>query len=167
MHGGGHQKQGSGSRALVSIPVRPRVRVRSGCLQCRSKRVKCDEAKPVCKRCYRQGTACSYATKTAERQPRPLLPAAQEGASASSTGNAGSSPSSSSSSSIVTTRTRDSSQSSVRSNPGHIDFATSDTIYFDHFREYVANQLGSQVRRSALNYARACLRGSSRESVVD
>ncbi|KAJ3492583.1 hypothetical protein NLG97_g5290 [Lecanicillium saksenae] len=33
-------------------------RVRTGCLTCRSRRVKCDEAKPVCERCARGGFHC-------------------------------------------------------------------------------------------------------------
>ncbi|KAI9799521.1 MAG: hypothetical protein M1833_004043 [Piccolia ochrophora] len=35
-------------------------RTRSGCFTCRSRRVKCDEARPVCERCRKGGRDCSY-----------------------------------------------------------------------------------------------------------
>lgn len=36
------------------------VRSRSGCGQCKSAKVKCDELKPSCGRCAKRGTMCSY-----------------------------------------------------------------------------------------------------------
>ncbi|KAF5025490.1 hypothetical protein F66182_2395 [Fusarium sp. NRRL 66182] len=33
-------------------------RFSSGCLRCRQRKVKCDEAKPTCKRCYKYGKPC-------------------------------------------------------------------------------------------------------------
>ncbi|PGH05605.1 hypothetical protein AJ79_06772 [Helicocarpus griseus UAMH5409] len=35
-------------------------RTRTGCWSCRERRVKCDENRPVCHRCARNGTACNY-----------------------------------------------------------------------------------------------------------
>ena len=42
-------------------PVR-KARVRSGCLTCRSRKVKCDEERPVCFNCTRLNRACFYET---------------------------------------------------------------------------------------------------------
>ncbi|KAH8734289.1 hypothetical protein BGZ61DRAFT_559867 [Ilyonectria robusta] len=39
------------------------TRTRSGCLQCRHKRRKCDEAKPVCNRCASNGGVCEYGNR--------------------------------------------------------------------------------------------------------
>ncbi|GFF40692.1 Sterol uptake control protein [Aspergillus udagawae] len=33
---------------------------RNGCQRCRARRVKCDEARPVCRDCHRHGVACVY-----------------------------------------------------------------------------------------------------------
>ncbi|PKX90561.1 Zn(II)2Cys6 transcription factor domain-containing protein [Aspergillus novofumigatus IBT 16806] len=33
---------------------------RNGCQRCRARRVKCDEARPVCRDCHRHGVACLY-----------------------------------------------------------------------------------------------------------
>lgn len=40
-----------------------RGRVRTGCLECRAKKVKCDEQHPVCRRCTRQQKTCTYSKK--------------------------------------------------------------------------------------------------------
>lgn len=42
--------------ANQSTPVQKRVR--TGCLTCRARKVKCDETKPQCKNCMRRGVAC-------------------------------------------------------------------------------------------------------------
>lgn len=48
-----------------------RGRVRSGCLTCRTKRVKCTEERPVCKPCTRLKRECIYgAASPNQRQPR-------------------------------------------------------------------------------------------------
>ncbi|KAK9365017.1 hypothetical protein V1509DRAFT_676962 [Lipomyces kononenkoae] len=39
---------------------RMHAKAHSGCLACRAKRVKCDELKPVCARCCRNGRSCVY-----------------------------------------------------------------------------------------------------------
>ncbi|KAE9366939.1 hypothetical protein N431DRAFT_487398 [Stipitochalara longipes BDJ] len=55
-------------------------KVKSGCLTCKVRRVKCDERKPICKRCVRFGVQCDgYATKPVIKTavhmgPRPLVP---------------------------------------------------------------------------------------------
>ncbi|RFU23744.1 hypothetical protein B7463_g12594, partial [Scytalidium lignicola] len=56
-----------------------RGRVRSGCLTCRSRKVKCDELRPVCKNCTRLSRRCVY-------KPRKTQ---QPSAAVSSPGNAG------------------------------------------------------------------------------
>lgn len=48
----------------LPAPVRQRRnhhnKVRTGCQACKRRRVKCDEAKPVCSRCQRYDSTCSY-----------------------------------------------------------------------------------------------------------
>ncbi|KAN0114638.1 hypothetical protein V8E51_004182 [Hyaloscypha variabilis] len=41
---------------------RPHRKTRTGCLQCRQRRIKCDEGKPSCSYCARYGTPCTYNT---------------------------------------------------------------------------------------------------------
>jgi hypothetical protein len=49
-----------------------RGRVRTGCLTCRARRVKCDERQPHCSHCTRLNRTCIYKTKTTH-QPAPKL----------------------------------------------------------------------------------------------
>ncbi|KAI5461003.1 hypothetical protein BGZ63DRAFT_405438 [Mariannaea sp. PMI_226] len=44
-----------------------RGRVRSGCLTCRSRKVKCDEARPVCNNCTRLQRHCTYKSRKVSR----------------------------------------------------------------------------------------------------
>ncbi|KAE9379523.1 hypothetical protein N431DRAFT_460777 [Stipitochalara longipes BDJ] len=41
---------------------RPHRKTRTGCLQCRQKRIECDESKPSCRYCSRYETPCTYNT---------------------------------------------------------------------------------------------------------
>ncbi|KAL4944150.1 hypothetical protein BDV06DRAFT_188198 [Aspergillus oleicola] len=41
---------------------------RQGCYTCKSRRVKCDEAKPVCGACALRGESCGYPTATSRRE---------------------------------------------------------------------------------------------------
>ncbi|KAM3460516.1 hypothetical protein MY5147_004539 [Beauveria neobassiana] len=47
-------------------PPRPKktniTRTRTGCLECRTRRVRCDEKKPMCGRCERLGGDCKHET---------------------------------------------------------------------------------------------------------
>ncbi|ORY66574.1 uncharacterized protein BCR38DRAFT_484187 [Pseudomassariella vexata] len=47
-------------------------RTRSGCLECRRKRRKCDETKPACLRCNKARTACTWASGISFRPPATL-----------------------------------------------------------------------------------------------
>ncbi|KAJ3494912.1 hypothetical protein NLG97_g3767 [Lecanicillium saksenae] len=51
-------------------------RVRSGCLTCRARKVKCDEARPVCRRCIKTRVECRGYAEPADHEPnqRPVLP---------------------------------------------------------------------------------------------
>ncbi|KAE9375780.1 hypothetical protein N431DRAFT_207276 [Stipitochalara longipes BDJ] len=60
---------------------------RFGCLSCKKRRIKCDEAKPACKRCIDSGVACSgyFSAPAADAQPQltktkklPLIPRVAE-----------------------------------------------------------------------------------------
>ncbi|KAH8683948.1 hypothetical protein BGZ61DRAFT_356857 [Ilyonectria robusta] len=55
-------------------PIAPRAlqhgyrgRVRSGCLTCRSRKVKCDEARPICNNCTRLQLQCTYKPRRAQQ----------------------------------------------------------------------------------------------------
>ncbi|KAF2677407.1 hypothetical protein K458DRAFT_319508, partial [Lentithecium fluviatile CBS 122367] len=47
-----------------------RPKTKTGCLTCRIRRVKCDEAKPICQRCESTGRKCDgYTTPSANMHP--------------------------------------------------------------------------------------------------
>ncbi|KAL3423597.1 hypothetical protein PVAG01_05344 [Phlyctema vagabunda] len=48
-------------------------KVRTGCSTCKARRVKCDEAKPVCRRCATGGRRCEYNTARAAPQRRNVV----------------------------------------------------------------------------------------------
>lgn len=49
-------------------PNRARNKSKLGCRECKTKRVKCDEAYPTCKRCQRRGLVCSSAPRPTQWQ---------------------------------------------------------------------------------------------------
>ncbi|KAF3050839.1 hypothetical protein E8E11_008084 [Didymella keratinophila] len=54
---------------MTDIEEKPkRARVRSGCMRCRTKRRKCDEAKPVCGRCKEKEETCQWGTRIVFRE---------------------------------------------------------------------------------------------------
>ncbi|KAK5998511.1 hypothetical protein PT974_00890 [Cladobotryum mycophilum] len=53
----GRRKSSSGP---VGNPDQKHRRTRSGCFMCRSRRVKCDEARPICERCKKGNRECVY-----------------------------------------------------------------------------------------------------------
>ncbi|ESK84140.1 c6 transcription [Moniliophthora roreri MCA 2997] len=50
--------------------IRFHTKSRSGCLTCRKRRIKCDETKPVCKKCYRRNLECVQRPKNEHNQER-------------------------------------------------------------------------------------------------
>ena len=76
---------GSGDYLETTNPVvPPRVRVparsKTGCWVCRTRKVKCDERRPVCKQCVRLGHNCDYSPRLAFRDDTPrILEQMQEG----------------------------------------------------------------------------------------
>ena len=48
-------------------------KVRTGCNTCKARRVKCDEAKPICRRCTIGGRKCGYNTAHAALPPRNVV----------------------------------------------------------------------------------------------
>ncbi|KAF5601521.1 C6 zinc finger domain protein [Fusarium subglutinans] len=52
----------------AKAPKAQRTNSHHGCLECRVKRVKCDEAFPVCRRCQRRGSVCMASTRPAQWQ---------------------------------------------------------------------------------------------------
>lgn len=50
------------------------IRVRTGCLTCRKRRVKCDELKPICRRCIKANVICDgYQKKRSIPSPKPAV----------------------------------------------------------------------------------------------
>ncbi|PGG99003.1 hypothetical protein GX51_06501 [Blastomyces parvus] len=47
---------------------RPHRKSRTGCLNCKKRRVKCDEAKPNCQRCETYGVSCDYSALAIQRR---------------------------------------------------------------------------------------------------
>jgi hypothetical protein len=61
---------------LDLVPKRTREstsKVRTGCSTCKARRVKCDEAKPICRRCTIGGRKCEYYTTRAAPPPRNVI----------------------------------------------------------------------------------------------
>lgn len=55
------------------------IRVRTGCLTCRKRRVKCDESKPICKRCIKANVICDgYQKKRFIPSPKPAITTPQQ-----------------------------------------------------------------------------------------
>jgi hypothetical protein len=48
-------------------------KVRTGCSTCKARRVKCDESKPICRRCTIGGRKCEYNTARAAPPPRNVI----------------------------------------------------------------------------------------------
>ncbi|KAK0127925.1 hypothetical protein ONS96_007423 [Cadophora gregata f. sp. sojae] len=51
------------------IPKRPHKKSRGGCGTCKSRKVKCDEAKPKCAYCEKRGLVCIYLSKPTKSTP--------------------------------------------------------------------------------------------------
>ncbi|PMD38736.1 hypothetical protein L207DRAFT_584133 [Hyaloscypha variabilis F] len=60
------------------IPKRPHKKSRGGCHTCKTRKVKCDEAQPICSFCDKRNLKCVYPT----RQERPKLSTPEPGTSA-------------------------------------------------------------------------------------
>ncbi|GAB1319234.1 Transcriptional regulatory protein moc3 [Madurella fahalii] len=59
-------------------------KVRTGCLTCKARKVKCDEAKPYCQRCIKSGRKCDgYRPATRSPPPGALVPSSHTGLFAS------------------------------------------------------------------------------------
>lgn len=58
-----------------SVPPRARLppRSRTGCWTCRTRKVKCDEGRPVCGQCARLGHSCDYSPRLAFRDDTPRV----------------------------------------------------------------------------------------------
>ena len=58
-----------------SIPPRARLppRSRTGCWTCRTRKVKCDEGRPVCGQCSRLGHVCDYSPRLSFRDDTPRV----------------------------------------------------------------------------------------------
>ncbi|KAL1310507.1 hypothetical protein AAFC00_000792 [Neodothiora populina] len=71
----------SSSSSSSTTPARFNTKSRKGCSECKRKRVKCDETKPVCVRCQksRHPTLCDYSLKLSWSEGRPYKKSRTEG----------------------------------------------------------------------------------------
>lgn len=67
-----------GRASYINLNPHYRGRVRSGCLTCRSCKVKCDEHRPKCKRCVRLKRGCVYPNPTSRQASATLCDAEEE-----------------------------------------------------------------------------------------
>ncbi|KAI0840393.1 hypothetical protein F5Y06DRAFT_239335 [Hypoxylon sp. FL0890] len=61
----------------MTAPSVPRIRarrpkVRSGCVTCKSRRIKCDEERPVCRRCQKSWLPCGYNSSETNQIPHQI-----------------------------------------------------------------------------------------------
>ena len=67
----------SGHLGTVGPSVPPRARLpprsRTGCWTCRTRKVKCDEGRPICGQCTRLGHNCDYSPRLAFRDDTPRV----------------------------------------------------------------------------------------------
>lgn len=70
-----HSSSASSSRSGPTGPSRARLppRSRTGCWTCRTRKVKCDEGRPVCAQCSRLGHNCDYSPRLAFRDDTPRI----------------------------------------------------------------------------------------------
>ncbi|ESK84864.1 zn 2cys6 transcription factor [Moniliophthora roreri MCA 2997] len=59
---------GSATTPKFEGVIRFHAKSRSGCLTCRKRRIKCDETKPICKKCYQRNLECVQRPKNEQRQ---------------------------------------------------------------------------------------------------
>ncbi|EME44554.1 hypothetical protein DOTSEDRAFT_172825 [Dothistroma septosporum NZE10] len=67
-------KNGSQSISEAYLARKTHRKSRLGCVECKKRRVKCDEAKPACTNCRRRSTPCDYNTATSTRYRTPTRP---------------------------------------------------------------------------------------------
>lgn len=53
-----------GTEVVDNIEKTKKKRTKTGCIECRKSKKKCDEVKPRCKRCVRKELSCSYLTES-------------------------------------------------------------------------------------------------------
>ncbi|KAK6077462.1 Autophagy-related protein 2-like protein 1 [Seiridium cupressi] len=114
-------------------------KVRTGCLQCKKARVKCDEQQPICRRCIRIGLQCEY------RKPK----------------NSASSLRASPPLRVLLPRR---SGSIPLGSPSPGSLATRELVYLDYFQDRVAPLLSVYGCQEFWN--RDILRESQRDSIV-
>ncbi|KAH8881056.1 hypothetical protein GQ53DRAFT_848500 [Thozetella sp. PMI_491] len=110
---------GSPQTPCFAAPELPKIRrLRTGCVRCKARRLKCPENKPACMRCIRSGLECRYVSKgsASEKQPlRPLLPVLAA-----------------------------SKLPLLAAAPAVVKILPDEALYVDHFKHRVAQQLGTQ-----------------------
>ncbi|KAJ5881013.1 uncharacterized protein N7473_012066 [Penicillium subrubescens] len=52
--------------------IRPHEKLRSGCVECKRRKIKCDEGKPICNRCKQRPDKCKYEFKLCWTEGRPF-----------------------------------------------------------------------------------------------
>ncbi|KAK2052321.1 hypothetical protein LY76DRAFT_630124 [Colletotrichum caudatum] len=139
-----NQATGLAMRGPEDAPIRKRAskpKVRSGCLTCKTRRVKCDERKPTCCRCEKADVECDgYIREAVDRkrttEQHRIIVAAQQASRhllprPNVTGKQGSA-------SILAAR--------LRANPSFMQFDHKDGSYYDLFRYQLIRDLGGSCQ---------------------
>ncbi|KAF9876572.1 hypothetical protein CkaCkLH20_05980 [Colletotrichum karsti] len=131
-------------------------KVRSGCITCKIRRVKCDEAKPTCKRCGKADIKCDGYVKDAAEvkraaEKREMMKAAQAAKRQIL-------PRPDPASSQTTT------QALMRANPTLIQIDSADVSYYDLFRNQLIRDLSGTTHSDF--WSRIVLNESSRDPCV-
>ncbi|KAH8805736.1 hypothetical protein F5884DRAFT_680551 [Xylogone sp. PMI_703] len=136
-------------------------KVKTGCNNCKSRRVKCDETRPQCNRCVKSGRVCdgypAYNPRNRSADVIPILPRPPQNGASSSTSGTSPAPllpsgSSNTPTSLFTSRTlvrRLPRQRQPKRPPSligytpsvSISFNAQESLYFQLFREHTATEL--------------------------
>ncbi|KAJ7188044.1 hypothetical protein C8R46DRAFT_1053470 [Mycena filopes] len=95
---------GPHSHEVSHSPARSPQRANTGCLTCRVKKIKCDEAKPSCMRCAHGQRDCTWPEGVPARKRAPSVKESPDGSGRPSTASSTASPGLSESSSPSSTR---------------------------------------------------------------
>ncbi|KAK1854601.1 hypothetical protein CCHR01_02765 [Colletotrichum chrysophilum] len=133
-------------------------KVRSGCITCKIRRVKCDEGKPTCTRCAKADIKCDGYVKDAAEQKRAaerdaVIRAAQRNKVLLPRPAADSSSASVTPGAVL-----------VRANPGVVQIDTADVSYYDLFRHQLVRDLAGSTHSDF--WSRIVMAESARDPCV-
>ncbi|KAH7041466.1 uncharacterized protein B0I36DRAFT_345065 [Microdochium trichocladiopsis] len=120
----------------------PHTKVSTGCYSCKKRRLKCDEARPICIRCQKAGFDCEFPTGPATVSARacPVVP-------------------------VIRDISRQSISPGPTCTPAGMRLKPAEALYFDFFRSTVIHELATHSY-SPLDLTRTILRECARDEAV-